>query len=148
VIEENLYHGGIVNDEMLVEFCQGKGIRLEDFRTYRNKVDKDFGVSGLTPRFAEKRIHLPYGDSPSQAKSDLYRAQLIYWDGKVARNRNARAGYKSDIVMASWFPLDAILRAQTEFIAEMGVDYEPDYASFDSYGWDRAPWDSFEEAVG
>ena len=142
VVEENLYQGGIVDDDQIRAFANQHGIVLEGFRTYRNKVDPHLGVTSLQPLFADKSIVLPYGDAPSQAKTDTYRAQLLYYDGAAPRNRNTRAGYKSDLVMASWFPLDVIRRAQQEVISEMAVDYEPEYEWFSAYDWNEVPWET------
>lgn len=143
VVEENLYQGGIVDDEQLVEFRTRHGIRMEGFKTYRNKIDPRLGVTSLAPLFAEGKVTLPYGDGPSQAKTDAYVRQLIYWDGNAPRNRNTKAGYKSDLVMASWFPMEVIRRAQSEFVADMGVDYQPAFEGFSDEGWSSAPWDQF-----
>jgi hypothetical protein len=142
VVEENLYQGGIVDDDQIREFSNRQGIRLEGFRTYRNKVDPRLGVTSLQPLFADKSITLPYGDAPSKAKTDTLRSQLLYYDGAAPRNRNTRAGYKSDLVMAAWFPMDVIRRAQNEFISEMGVDYEPEYAWFSGSDWNEVPWET------
>jgi hypothetical protein len=76
----------------------------------------------------------------SQAASDEYQRQLVHFSN-APRNRNRTAGYKSDLVMASWFPMVVIRRAMTEFIAEMGVDYEPEFASMSGSDWNEVPWD-------
>lgn len=140
VIEENLYQGGIVDDDQITQMSSAHGITLESFRTYRNKVDPRLGVTALAPLFADRTIRLPYADAESQQATDAYRRQLLHYDGTAARNRNTKAGYKSDIVMASWFPLDVIRRAQEEAAADMGVDYSPAYSTFGGSQWNTAPW--------
>lgn len=140
VIEENLYQGGIVDDEKIVKFRQRHGIQMESWKTYRNKHDPRIGVTALQPLFAAKQVTLPYRDGPSQEKTDAYRRQLIYWDGNAPRNRNTKAGYKSDLVMASWFPLDVIRRAQSDSHAEMGVQYPAAFGSFAASQWNTVPW--------
>ena len=142
VVEENLYQGGIVDDEKIREFANEKGIVLESFRTYRNKIDPRIGVTSMQPLFASGAITLPYGDGPSKAKTDVYVRQLLHYDGLAPRNRNTRTGPKTDLVMASWFPMDVIRRAQNEFISEMGVDYQPEYESFSGYDWNEVPWET------
>ena len=142
VVEENLYHGGIVDDEQIREFAAVHGIRLEGFRTYRNKLDPRLGVTSLAPLFANRQIDLPYGDGESQAKVDAYVHQLIYYDASAPRNRNAKAGYKSDLVMASWFPMEVIRRAYDEAIERVEMDYRPSYSGFGVSDWDQVPWGS------
>lgn len=141
VVEENLYHGGIVENEDIREFASKHGIRLEAWNTYRNKFDKRIGVTAMPSLFVEKQVTLPYGDPASIAKTDLYRKQLIYFDPNAPKNRN-RTGYKNDLVMAGWFPMEVIRRAQQEFIAEMGVSMEG--MPFTPDSWDQAPWDTDE----
>jgi hypothetical protein len=137
LIEENLYHGGIVENEQIREYASRHGIRLEAWNTYRNKFDKRIGVTAMPPLFAQKQITLPYGDPKSIVKTDLYRKQLIYFDPNAPKNRN-RTGYKNDLVMASWFPMEVIRRAQQEFIADMGVDMSG--MPFAPDGWNDVPW--------
>lgn len=140
VIEENLYHGAIVDDEQIVEFSRHNGIRVEAWNTYRNKADARVGVTSMQPLYADQKIILPYGDGPSQTATDLLRSQLLYYDTSAPRNRNTRGGYKNDLVMASWFPLEVIRRAQQEHHAEMGISYQPSYPGFTGSKWSQAPW--------
>lgn len=145
VVEENLYQGGIVDDEILTAFRQNHGITMESFRTYRNKIDPRLGVTSLVPLFANHQIDLPYGDTASRVKVDAYVRQLLHYDGRAPRNRNTRAGYKSDLVMASWFPMDVIRRAQQDYIAEMGVDYAVEERFFagddiNDFNWGDGDW--------
>ena len=141
-VEWNLYMGGIVDDEKIRAFANQNGIVLESPRTYRNKIDTRIGVTSLQPLFASKSIVLPYGDAPSKAKTDVYVRQLLHYDGSAPRNRNTRSGPKTDLVMASWFPMDVIRRAQQEVSSEMGVDYEPEYEWFKDYDWNEVPWET------
>lgn len=148
VVEENLYHGGIVDDERIRDFCAERGITTEHFRTYRNKIDPRFGVTSMQPLFAARQIILPYGDTPSVAKTDTYVRQLLHYDGRAPRNRNTLAGQKTDIVMASWFPMDVIRRAQSEYFAELGTEDDPDY-QIGTDDWNEAPWDDgYDDVVG
>ena len=153
VVEENLYHGGIVDDDKIREFAGERGVVLEHFRTYRNKIDPRFGVTSMQPLFAARQIVLPYGDTPSKEATDLYVRQLLHYDGRAPRNRNSLAGNKTDLVMAGWFPMDVIRRALTEAIAEMGVEYDA-ATSISASTWSTAPWGGssfdtgFSEAAG
>jgi hypothetical protein len=140
VVEENLYHGGILADEGIMALREQHSIVIEPHHTGINKWDPDLGVSTLQPLFEDQTIILPYGNLESQAASDEYQRQLVHFSN-APRNRNRTAGYKSDLVMASWFPMVVIRRAMTEFIAEMGVDYEPEFASMSGSDWNEVPWD-------
>ena len=141
VVEYNLFLGGIVDDTDIADFAARAGIRLEHFRTYRQKQDPRLGVTSLQPLFADRRIVLPYGDAPSKAKTDIYVRQMLHYDPRASQNRNSRAGYKSDVLMASWFPLDVIRREQTEFFATIVVDYEPMYAGLSFFDADQPMWE-------
>ena len=57
-----------------------------------------------------------------------------------AANKASSKGYKSDIVMASWFPIKIVRRLQKEFIAEMGYDYNPSYGNMNISSMNTAPW--------
>lgn len=138
VVEENLYQGGIMDDEILMAIRTRLGIIVEPHRTGINKWDTHLGVSTLQPLFAERKIILPYGDEASQEKSELYQRQLVRFSDSP-RNRN-RTGDKDDVVMASWFPMGAIRRARMEYVAEAGVDYTPSYPGYRGSSWSTAPW--------
>lgn len=140
VIEENLYHGGIVQDEALMELRQRLGILVEPHRTGTNKWDNHLGVSTLRPLFRDQKITLPYANSVSVTKSDLYQRQLVRFSD-APRNRN-RTGDKDDVVMASWFPMTVIRRARMEYVGEAGVEYEQSYAGYRGSSWNSAPWGS------
>lgn len=147
VIEENLYQGGIIRDEKIVEYRNAHGLSIEGHWTYGDKWDPYLGVSTLKPLFVARQIVLPYGDPESQAKSDLYQRQLTHFSD-APRNRNTRGGYKVDLVMASWFPMGAIRRAVGAYVAELGIHYEEE-AAFSASDWDLPIWDDgFDEAVG
>jgi hypothetical protein len=63
----------------------------------------------------------------------LYRKQLTFFASK------GRA-YKSDIVMASWFPMKVIRRLQTARFDDMMVEYKPSFDGFDVTSWNDVPW--------
>jgi hypothetical protein len=86
--------------------------------------------------FQEKLISLPYGNTESETKSNIYRRQLIYFSTSASRGKS----YKSDVVMASWFPMRVIRRLQKERIAEIGLDYKPSFGEWDISEMNEAPW--------
>ena len=92
----------------------------------------------MSELFDKGLVNLPYGSADSQNKSNIYRRQLLYFSN--AANKVSSRGYKSDIVMASWFPIKIVRRLQKEFIAEMGYDYTPSFKSFDVSEISTAPW--------
>lgn len=141
-IEQTMWASGLDHDHELKDWAAAEGITLQGHLTYTNKWDEYVGVSGFVNYFLAEpcQISLPYGDSPSAEKTDLYRRQLIYFSSSN-KNRN-RTGYQSDLVMASWFPMDAVRRALSESIADMGVDYVPSFTSYTGSGWSTPPWTS------
>ena len=92
----------------------------------------------MSELFEKGLVNLPYGSADSQNKSNIYRRQLLYFSN--AANKASSKGYKSDIVMASWFPIKIVRRLQKEFIAEMGYDYNPSYSNMNISSMNTAPW--------
>lgn len=141
VIEDNLYRGGISDDDKLRDYCATHGIHLESHHTGSNKWDPVLGVTALDPLFANQQIDLPYADGESQEKTDLYRSQLIHFttDQSYLRGtRNRRV--QSDLVMASWFPLKAIRRSLQQLLGDVVVEYDQSYAWMNGTDWSSAPW--------
>jgi endogenous inhibitor of DNA gyrase (YacG/DUF329 family) len=134
VIEENNFQKAIRQDPRIKEYANVNGIILEGHETYKNKWDSHFGVTSLAPMFQDKLIVLPYGNTESQIKSEMYRKQLSYFS---ASRKNI---YKSDIVMASWFPIKIVRRLQKEFVADMAHEYTPSYGNVDISNMNTAPW--------
>ena len=134
VIEENNFQKAIRQDPRIKEYANRNGIILEGHETYKNKWDSHFGVTSLAPMFQDQLIILPYGNPESQVKSEMYRKQLSYFS---ARRKNV---YKSDIVMASWFPIKVLRKLQKAHYSDIGIDYRPSYDSFDIVEWNDAPW--------
>lgn len=98
VIEKDLYHGGIIDDELLKMYRQKHSIHLEPHETGLNKWDPELGVSAIADWMDRGKVHIPWGDHLTAQKWKDYRRQLINFSRERRRNR------KSDIVMASWFP--------------------------------------------
>ena len=138
IIEENGFQRAIRQDRELKEWTAAKGIHLEGHQTQKNKFDPYFGVGSMSELFDKGLVNLPYGSADSQNKSNIYRRQLLYFSN--AANKASSKGYKSDIVMASWFPIKIVRRLQKEFIAEMGYDYNPSYSNMNISSMNTAPW--------
>lgn len=123
VVEENLYQGAILRDEILMDYTSRNGIELEGHSTYGNKWDPEVGVTSLAPLFDSKLIDLPYADSESQAQTDQYRRQLIVFEGVVSKSQKKKKA-TSDLVMASWFPMVVYKREISDFDEEIEHDYD------------------------
>jgi len=136
VIEENGFQKAIRQDKDIKDYCARQGVYLEGHQTQKNKFDPIFGVGSMKQLFQEKLISLPYGNTESETKSNIYRRQLIYFSTSASRGKS----YKSDVVMASWFPMRVIRRLQKERIAEIGLDYKPSFGEWDISEVNEAPW--------
>jgi len=136
VIEENGFQKAIRQDKDIKDYCARQGVYLEGHQTQKNKFDPIFGVGSMKQLFQEKLISLPYGNAESETKSNIYRRQLIYFSTSASRGKS----YKSDVVMASWFPMRVIRRLQKERIAEIGLDYKPSFGEWDISEMNEAPW--------
>jgi len=140
VVEDNLYRGAISQDEILRRYCSDRDIRVESFRTLaQNKWDPEMGVTSLSSWFESGRIDLPYKDAVSQQKTDMYLRQLHYFTRDAGTNKRRR-NHRSDLVMASWFPLTAIRRLRRETPVSTEVNYNPFFAGVTShkmFQWER-----------
>jgi hypothetical protein len=138
IIEENGFQRAIRQDRELKEWTAAKGIHLEGHQTQKNKFDPYFGVGSMSELFDKGKVNLPYGSADSQNKSNIYRRQLLYFSN--AASKASSKGYKSDIVMASWFPIKIVRRLQKEFVADMAHEYTPSYGNVDISNMNTAPW--------
>ena len=138
VIEENGFQRAIRQDRDLKDYTSRVGIYLEGHQTQKNKFDPIFGVGSMRELFKEQLISLPYGSAESETKSNIYRRQLIYFS--TGASKQSGRNNKSDVVMASWFPLRVIRRLQKERLAEVGLDYEPSFGEWDITDMNESPW--------
>ena len=138
VIEENGFQRAIRQDTELREYCARMGIYLEGHQTQKNKFDPIFGVGSMRELFKEQLISLPYGSAESETKSNIYRRQLIYFS--TGASKQSGRNNKSDVVMASWFPMRVVRRLQKERLAEVGLDYKPSFGEWDISSMNEAPW--------
>ena len=138
VIEENGFQRAIRQDTELREYCARMGIYLEGHQTQKNKFDPIFGVGSMRELFKEQLISLPYGSAESETKSNIYRRQLIYFS--TGASKQSGRNNKSDVVMASWFPMRVVRRLQKERLAEVGLDYKPSFGEWDLSNMNEAPW--------
>ena len=139
VIEENGFQKAIRQDEKIKDYCSRFGIYLEGHQTQKNKYDPIYGVGSMQQLFEQKLINLPYGDTESETKSNIYRRQLIYFSSAASKASKAKS-YKSDVVMASWFPLKVIRRLGKERLAEVGLDYKPSFGEWNISDMNESPW--------
>ena len=137
IVEENGFQSAIRLDESIKEFTLRNGIQVQGHLTGKNKHDPLYGVGAMADLFENRKIHLPTGDSESSAKIQKYRQQLLYFDGKPVSKRNKE---KTDIVMASWFPMKVFRRMQKERLADIGTDYTPSYGDYKITDMNEAPW--------
>jgi hypothetical protein len=138
VIEENGFQRAIRQDTELREYCARMGIYLEGHQTQKNKFDPIFGVGSMRELFKQQLISLPYGSAESETKSNIYRRQLIYFS--TGASKQSGRNNKSDVVMASWFPMRVVRRLQKERLAEVGLDYKPSFGEWDISSMNEAPW--------
>ena len=138
VIEENGFQKAIRQDRSIREFASTHGIFLEGHETYKNKFDPVYGVTAMRPMYQEEIISLPYLSFEAQEKVNLYTSQLVYFSS--AKNKSKSIGTKTDIVMASWFPMRAIRRMQKEKFAELGYEYSPSFTGYESSNMDLDNW--------
>lgn len=139
VIEENGFQRAIRQDPRVRDWAATNMVTLEGHQTQgQNKHDPLFGVGAMARLFDEGTIDLPYGSSAAKAKIETYTRQLLHFTDDHRRQRNNKMA--SDLLMASWFPQKVVRRWSKEFQAEMSVDYDPSYGSWDMSEIDNVPW--------
>ena len=88
--------------------------------------------------FGHKIIVEANTEEDAQEKVNLLTSQLVYFSS--AKNKSKTVGTKTDIVMASWFPMRAVRRLQKERLAELGTDYNPSYTNYEASKLDNDIW--------
>ena len=69
-----------------------------------------------------EKINLAWGDAATKRKVNIFRQQLLYFSQAGASNsRNVKT--KTDLVMASWFPMKRIRTNVKMMLAEADSDY-------------------------
>lgn len=106
VVEMNIADAYLYDDQQLADLRHRSGIRIIEHRTYNNKLDGSVGVPSMKDLFVDGKIRIPYADSRSQGIADEMVRQFRRWSPRAS----ARAHYRSDILMAAWFP-EATIRS-------------------------------------
>ena len=111
------------------------GITIKPFRTGKNKMDPEMGISSMAPMYHSGAIDLPYGTSEARKKTNMLLRQLELWttDGIVKKKA------KTDIKMASWFPFPYFIKMMKEDRkATLQIAQESSYQNYGNYT--EAPW--------
>ena len=138
VIEDNNFQRAIGENRDVRDWATASGVYLEGHQTYGNKNDPAFGVGAMAHMYEEHMIDLPWGTVEAREKMGIYQHQMIrFVDAAGAMRRTAR---KSDVLMASWFPMKVIRRLQKERQAQISSNYDPSFADYDVSDLDSAPW--------
>ncbi|MDX1744487.1 MAG: hypothetical protein R3324_01000, partial [Halobacteriales archaeon] len=155
VVETNAAQSGYLDDTWVRDFRTRYSIHIEPHQTGSNKWDPHIGLTAMARMFGEtyehpdpttgidrtlRRITLPYGTPNAKAVTDLYIGQARHFSQNASASKSARKGYKSDVLMASWFPMRSIRRWKSEDAAEMDVEYEQSFSSFQQTEWNEVPW--------
>ncbi len=129
------------DDDEIRQFAADKGILIQGHNVGNNKHDPAFGVSQYAVRFENNKINLPYGDAEAIQKVDLYRQQLLGFSADQVAKTGKGRGYRSDLVMASWFPWSTIRSLRAQQSARVVWGYTPSFAGYDmeTYGT-KIPW--------
>ena len=142
-IEEVGWQKAIRQSETIREWAKRNEVVLQGHETTaQNKWDPYYGVGAMSELFRDGQIDVPWGSPETIEKMALYRRQLIYFSSNAAtKSRHARTGYKSDILMASWFPWARTIRRQRkEWEAEIEREYDPSYPGYDLVAIEELPW--------
>lgn len=141
-IEEVGWQKAIRQSDTIREWARRHDVVLQGHETTaQNKWDPIYGVGAMAELFEGGVVDIPWGDPESVEKMALFRRQLVYFSSTASRNKNPRSGYKSDILMAAWFPWTrSIRRHRKEWEAEAEYDYDPSYPGYDLVAMEGPPW--------
>lgn len=112
------------------------GITIKPFRTGKNKMDPEMGITSMAPWYHNGRISLPYGTREAVRKVNQLMRQLELWTVTGVTNKRA----KTDIKMASWFPFPYfvnLIRRNRKPVVHESQDY-----TYSDTGYKETPWAS------
>ncbi len=140
-IESANIQGVYLDDDVIRQFATDTGVLIQGHNTGNNKHDPAFGVSQYAIRFAAGKINLPTGNNESLRKVDLYKQQLVGFSADNVASTGKGRGYRSDLVMASWFPWASMRSLRAQQSAQVTWGYKPSFAGYDmaTYG-SQIPW--------
>ena len=139
VIEENGFQRAIGQDRDIKMWAANNNVRIEGHQTYKNKWDPIFGVTSMVGLYESGKINLAWGDQLTKRKVNILRQQLIYFSQAGASNsRNVKT--KTDLVMASWFPMKRIRTNVKMMLAEAENDYTPSYSYYKQSEYNEVFW--------
>jgi len=140
-IESANIQGVYLDDDEIRRFAADSGVLIQGHNTGTNKHDPAFGVSQYAVRFSAGKINLPYGDNESKRKVDQYRQQLLGFSADNVAATGKGRGYRSDLVMASWFPWASMRSLRAQQSAQVVWGYKPSFQGYDmaTYG-SQIPW--------
>ena len=139
IVEENGFQRAIGQDRDIRNWAAANGVRIEGHQTYKNKWDPNFGVTSMVGMYENGKINLAWGDAATKRKVNIFRQQLLYFSQAGASNsRNVKT--KTDLVMASWFPMKRIRTNVKMMLAEADSDYTPSYSYYKSSEYNEVFW--------
>ena len=139
IVEENGFQRAIGQDRDIRNWAANHGVRIEGHQTYKNKWDPAFGVTSMVGMYENQKINLAWGDAATKRKVNIFRQQLLYFSQAGASNsRNVKT--KTDLVMASWFPMKRIRTNVKMMLAEAESDYTPSYNYYKQSEYNEVFW--------
>lgn len=140
IVEENGFQKAIGQDKEIKNWAGANGVRIEGHQTYKNKWDPVFGVTAMVPMYEQQKINLPWGNPQTQRKVNTLRQQLIYFSSASSSNSKSVSS-KTDLVMASWFPMKRVRQTVKLVLSEVDNDYNPSYSNYKMTTYDERMWD-------
>lgn len=140
IVEENGFQKAIGQDKDIKNWAAGHGVKIEGHQTYKNKWDPVFGVTSMVPLFEQGKINIPWASPITQRKVNIYRSQLIYFSAASSKNTKSPTS-KTDLVMASWFPMKRIRQTMKIILSEVDSDYTPSYSNYKMTTYDERMWE-------
>lgn len=134
VIEDQGFQQMYTKDRKITEWAAANDVVIESHETQgTNKWDSRYGISALARLYDPEigiKADLPYGTVEAREKVNLYLAQMMrFGSDDLTKARRVRG--RTDILMASWFPMKVARRLLLNAKSEMMVDFPTSFPTWD-----------------
>lgn len=123
------------------QFTELNHVYLEPHNTQGgNRNVPAIGVGAMSGLYETDppQVDIPWGTEEARSKSQQYITQMVKF--VETADTMTRVKRKTDVLMASWFPMKAIRRFRKEYQAAADTGGEYSYEGFDATEWDQVPW--------
>lgn len=137
--EDNGFQAELGENRELKEWLRDNDVYLEPHNTQGgNRNNPLYGVGAMSKMYEADQIDLPWGSERARDIMRILIRQMVrFVENSTVMRRTSR---KTDLLMASWFPMKAVRRFRKEVQAEASMEHESDYDWYSETDYDEVPW--------